>query len=197
VLSPRASWYLADILAETAPPGGGAAGIAWKTGTSYGHRDAWAIGFDGRHVVGVWIGRPDGTPVPGALGADVAAPVLAQVFARLGPAPVPLPSPPETALLVSNAGLPAPLRRFGGETAATAPMIAFPPDGARLKLAGSDLAIKLRDGQPPFTLMLNGRPAVSGLHAHRADIDAPGSGFHDLVVIDAAGRAARARIELQ
>ncbi|STL86028.1 penicillin-binding protein 1C [Escherichia coli] len=37
--------------------------LAWKTGTSYGYRDAWAIGVNARYVIGIWTGRPDGTPV--------------------------------------------------------------------------------------------------------------------------------------
>ena len=75
--------HLSDILSGIAPPNGALRnGLAYKTGTSYGHRDTWAIGFDGKHVAGVWIGRPDGTPVPGAFGAEVAAPVLFEVFQR-------------------------------------------------------------------------------------------------------------------
>lgn len=57
--------------------------VAWKTGTSFGFRDAWAIGVDERHTVGIWIGRPDGTPNPGHFGANVAAPLLVDVFALL------------------------------------------------------------------------------------------------------------------
>lgn len=195
LLSRRAAWYLADILAERALPGGGAAGIAWKTGTSYGHRDTWAIGFDGRHVAGVWIGRPDGTPVPGALGAEAAAPVLRQVFARL--APVPLPPPPASALLGGNAALPAPLRRFVRSAAAGGPVIAFPPDGARLSLEDAALAVKLAGGRPPFTLLANGRPVVRGLRGRRAELFPEGPGFLDLTVIDAAGHAARSRVDLR
>ena len=86
VLDPAAAWYVADILRGTPPPANGAAGrIAYKTGTSYGHRDAWAIGFDGAHVIGVWFGRPDGASVPGALGLEAAAPALFDAFARLSP----------------------------------------------------------------------------------------------------------------
>jgi penicillin-binding protein 1C len=40
--------------------------LAWKTGTSYGFRDAWSVGVGPRYLIGVWIGRPDGTPVPGS-----------------------------------------------------------------------------------------------------------------------------------
>jgi penicillin-binding protein 1C len=55
-------------------------GFAWKTGTSFGFRDAWAVGVSERYTIGVWVGRPDGTPNPGFFGANVAAPLLADVF---------------------------------------------------------------------------------------------------------------------
>ena len=81
VVSAVAAWQVGDILAGLPPPPGAPENrLAYKTGTSYGHRDAWAIGFDGRYVVGVWMGRADGTPVPGAFGADTAAPVLFQAW---------------------------------------------------------------------------------------------------------------------
>lgn len=57
--------------------------IAWKTGTSFGFRDAWAVGVTDRYTVGVWVGRPDGTPNPGHFGANVAAPLLVDVFSTL------------------------------------------------------------------------------------------------------------------
>lgn len=57
--------------------------IAWKTGTSFGFRDAWAVGVTDRYTVGVWVGRPDGTPNPGHFGANVAAPLLVDVFGML------------------------------------------------------------------------------------------------------------------
>ncbi len=86
VLSPVAAWYVDDILAGVPPPVNGSAGrVAYKTGTSYGYRDAWAIGFDGAYVVGVWVGRPDGTPVPGLSGIESAAPILFEAFDRIGP----------------------------------------------------------------------------------------------------------------
>ena len=91
VLEERACWYLASILsgADSGVRGGG--DVAVKTGTSFGYRDAWAIGFDGRHVVGVWAGRPDGAPVPGFTGTTSAVPLLRDAFARIGvSAPLPL-----------------------------------------------------------------------------------------------------------
>jgi len=57
--------------------------IAWKTGTSYGFRDAWAIGVTSRYVVGVWVGNADGEGRPGLVGIKAAAPILFDVFARL------------------------------------------------------------------------------------------------------------------
>ena len=113
MLSPVAAWYVADILADTAPPANGSPGqIAYKTGTSYGYRDAWAVGFDGRHVVGVWIGRPDGTAVPGISGISSAAPVLFEAFNRIGPKRGPLRQPPPG---VAD-------RQLGGAAAAAPPL---------------------------------------------------------------------------
>lgn len=53
--------------------------LAWKTGTSYGYRDAWAIGINPRYTIGVWVGRPDGTPVAGQFGFATAVPIMGQV----------------------------------------------------------------------------------------------------------------------
>ena len=64
------------------------------------------------YVIGVWFGRPDGAPVPGALGLEAAAPALFDAFARLSPETVPLPPPPASALTLTTAQLPAPLQRF-------------------------------------------------------------------------------------
>ena len=71
------------FLADVPPPLNGSAGrIAYKTGTSYGYRDAWAIGFDGKTVIGVWVGRPDNSQIPGITGIRAAAPILFEAFDR-------------------------------------------------------------------------------------------------------------------
>lgn len=57
--------------------------ISWKTGTSFGFRDAWAVGTDGTHVVAVWAGNADGEGRPGLVGVQAAAPVLFDVFRTL------------------------------------------------------------------------------------------------------------------
>jgi penicillin-binding protein 1C len=208
VLSAEAAWQVADILAGVpAPAGAGQRRLAFKTGTSYGHRDSWAIGFDGRHVVGVWLGRPDGGSAPGNLGHDVAAPLLFEAFGRLKAQSAPLPPPPDNVLTVANAALPPPLRRLrlpgtGAMPLDPGPRIAFPPDGAAVDLGlgrglGATLALKVRDGRPPFTWLVNGAPlAVDGL-ARQAGWQADGPGFVAIAVIDAAGRAARTRIQVR
>ncbi len=90
-------------------------------------------------TIGVWVGRPDGAPVPGLVGRASAAPILFDAFARSGFAPTPLPRAPKGAVFAASNKLPPPLQHFGaaaGRTeAAEPPRIMFPPDGARLELA--------------------------------------------------------------
>jgi penicillin-binding protein 1C len=85
MMSAGAAFIVRDILANgglsgEAPSGRGGRGVAWKTGTSFGFRDAWAFGVTNRYTIGVWVGRPDGTPNPGYFGANVAAPLLLNLF---------------------------------------------------------------------------------------------------------------------
>ena len=94
-----AAWQVGNVLLGTPPPENGVRNrIAFKTGTSYGYRDAWSIGFDGRITIGVWVGRPDGAPVPGIVGRTAAAPILFDAFARTGKLPAALPKPPKGTL---------------------------------------------------------------------------------------------------
>ena len=203
VVSEVAAWQVGDILAGLAPPPGAPSNrLAYKTGTSYGHRDAWAIGYDGRHVIGVWMGRADGTPVPGAFGADVAAPVLFQAFNRLKGKLDPQPSAPASTLLVANAELPQPLQRFKSRNAVfeaepDAPAVAFPPDGAEVELLAQGLKVKVAGGTAPFTWLADGVPVVVGLDAREAMLAMPGAGFVTLSVIDAEGRSDRVQVQVR
>ena len=86
LLSPGSAWIVPRILSGQARPDRDPRAelvqrplLAWKTGTSYGFRDAWAIGVGPRYLIGIWIGRPDGTPVPGQFGLASAAPLMLQV----------------------------------------------------------------------------------------------------------------------
>ncbi|SMF47247.1 penicillin-binding protein 1C [Alteromonadaceae bacterium Bs31] len=83
-VSQKAAWLTHTILRGVDRPGSVRAfsslamakKMAWKTGTSYGFRDSWAIGVDRNYTIGVWVGRPDGTPNPGASGRSNAGPLL-------------------------------------------------------------------------------------------------------------------------
>lgn len=211
ILDPRAAWLTASILAGTRDPNGVTGGIsgggfAFKTGTTYGYRDAWAVGFDGRHVVGVWAGRPDGKPVPGLVGIDVAAPILGDVFARIGHV-TPMPPPPPGVSRMRAANLPSHLRHIGraaeersAETGG--PELAYPPDKARIDLRVSEkqresLFLKVRNGALPFTYMINGAPIAQKSYSRRAEWVPDSEGFAEIVVIDANGAAARAKVFLQ
>ncbi len=91
LMSQGAAWVVRDILQDQSRSGVQASfiakpkhrQIAWKTGTSYGYRDAWAVGVNAKHTVGIWVGRPDGTPLPGHYGAITAAPMMFTIFDAL------------------------------------------------------------------------------------------------------------------
>ena len=201
---PVAAWYVTSILSQIAPPQGTQAGrLAWKTGTSYGHRDALAIGYDGSLVAGVWLGRADGTPVPGAFGAELAGPVLFDLFDAAASRSRSLQPPPAHALVVATAQLPRPLRRFHApgeitvapslaQPATAEPLaIVFPPDGAEVAPRTGGIVALLRGGKAPFTWLLDGHPvATSGMQRDLA-LGPLAPGFATLAVIDADGASRR------
>lgn len=209
LLTPQAAWQVADMLAGVVPPEGAAPrGIAYKTGTSYGYRDAWSVGFDGQHVLGVWVGRADGSAIPGLSGYQTAAPILFDAFSRSGLPTTKLPRAPAGAMRTAFADLPVTLKRFRSAhdelkprgVAEPAPQIVYPPDGARVELAsGSNalpLVLKLQGGRAPFRWLANGRP-VEGLSRRRTSQWLPdGAGYSRLTVIDAAGRSASVGVYL-
>ena len=210
LMDQAAAWQVGNVLLGTPPPENGVHNrIAFKTGTSYGYRDAWSVGFDGRITIGVWVGRPDGAPVPGLVGRTAAAPILFDAFARTGKIPAALPKPPKGALIASNAKLPLPLRRFRpvGELVRTgsdqAPHIQFPLNGSRIDVDRSDdgqaapMPVKVAGGVLPLTIMVNGT-SVGEIDSRRQRlVDPPGPGFARLTVIDATGAADTVVIRVQ
>ena len=214
-----AAWYIARILEAAPPPDGFVAPglsrdnrrIAFKTGTSYGYRDAWALGYDARHTVGVWVGRPDGAPSPDRFGRATAAPVLYQVFDLLPDGGKAMPRRPAEVIEASTAGLPPALRRLatgldapGGIARALRPKlaIAFPPDGAMIELtrdgaAYLSLPMVAEGGERPLRWLVNGRIVESPPHRRRADWRPDGEGFVAITVIDAEGRTASAGVLLR
>jgi len=210
LMDPVAAWQVAHVLVGSPPPENGVGGrIAFKTGTSYGYRDAWSVGFDGRLTIGVWVGRPDGAPMPGLIGRVAAAPILFDAFARSGKQPAPLPKAPKGALIATNAKLPLPLRRFrpmgelvrtGGEQALH---IQFPPNGSRIDVDRSNAAeitpmpVRVAGGAVPMTVLVNGR-AVGQIDGRRQRlVGPPGPGFARVTVIDATGAADTVVVRIQ
>jgi penicillin-binding protein 1C len=206
-----AAWQVADVLIDAPPPPNALPGkIAYKTGTSYGYRDAWAVGFDGANTVAVWVGRPDGEPVSDLVGRTAAAPILFDAFARIAAKRTPLPQPPEGVVFAHTSDLPPALQRFRPhrlpEIAAAGPgdaplAVSFPPEGARIDLTGSDsdagLALKAMGGAPPFTWFADGMPIVIGEPRRDTVWESPGLGFARLSVIDSRGSTASVRVRLE
>jgi penicillin-binding protein 1C len=205
-----AAWYLWDVLKGAPPPDNAIGGrLAFKTGTSYGYRDAFAVGYDRRTTIGVWVGRADNGAVPGLVGRQVAAPILFDAFARLGPEREPLPKPPGT-LSGPNAALPPPMRHLRKDVPKTSLAlagqlrIAYPPEGARvdLGLTRSDvdaarLALKVQGGAPPFTWLVNGLP-IGHPDLRRQSVWTPdGAGFARISVMDSRGSSASVSVRLE
>lgn len=205
LFEPVAAWNVADILSGVLPPlGSQQAGIAYKTGTSYGYRDAWSVGFDGRYVIGVWIGRPDNAAIPGISGYATAAPVLFEAFAKSGLSGSALPPAPHGAARIALAELPVSQRRFSLQpnglltTGAREkpPQIVYPPEGAQVELGTAHdgtplpLVLKIQAGRAPFRWLADGKPIADPTRRRTSDWLPEGSGYSTLTVIDAVGRAA-------
>ena len=208
VTDPVSAWYVADILRGAPPPDNALPGrLSFKTGTSFGYRDAWAVGFDARATIAVWVGRPDGASVPGLVGRTVAAPILFDAFGRFGGEPEPLPRPRE-ALIVATSGLPPPLRHIRrdapktlGATLGVPLRIAYPPNGARIDLGLSEglrspLALKALGGAPPLTWMVDGLPVAEGLR-RQSTWSPEGAGFARISVMDAAGASDSVMVRIE
>ncbi len=211
IAEPVAAWYVADILRGAPPPLNAPAGrIAYKTGTSYGFRDAFAVGFDKAYTIAVWIGRPDNAAVPGLVGRQIAAPILFEAFARLGDDYEFL-TAPRNALITTTSLLPPPLRHLRKDApktfaaAAMAPLkIAYPPDGARVDLgltkggdAATALALKAQGGVPPLTWIVNGTPLGEADLRRQSAWTPDGAGFARVSVIDAKGASDSVLVRLE
>jgi len=156
LLSPGSAWIIRRILGNEAQPLPDSAlpqvaPLAWKTGTSYGYRDAWAIGLNARYIIGIWTGRPDGTPVAGQFGFASAVPVLNQVNNML-----------QSSSTVDEGRLP----RDPRPASVSRGVICWP--GGQSLPEGSEncrrrLATWLLDGSQPPTLLLPEQEGIRGI----------------------------------
>lgn len=212
-----AAWYLRDILSGANLPEGWAMGqglskkrmIAFKTGTSYGFRDAWSVGFSNDYTVGVWVGRADGAPSAGRIGRESAAPILLKTFELLPADKRPDPPPPPGTIIASTDQLPQGMRVFTREAAAApkvasipAPTIAFPPNGATVPLPEANakdktIMLKADGGREPLTWLVNGQPLGSFDRFAPALYAPTGEGFAHITVVDAEGRSDSADVRFK
>ena len=172
--------------------------IAFKTGTSYGFRDAWAAGVAGDKAIVVWVGRPDGTPRPGHVGRSAALPILFDIADRAA-AHLGLGTTEAERLFKDQTPAPqSSLVAFDSDEAP--PEILFPPLGA--ELWGGDI-----DGRSSRAFILAGRGAgdltwyVDGAPCPIDDAGRPAwapmqAGFYTISLVDQAGREAKRRIRV-
>lgn len=204
IMSAASARQIMQILAGgPAPPGRmpakltqAAPEIAFKTGTSYGYRDAWSAGISGGYAVVVWTGRADGAPRAGVTGREGALPILFDAFdaiARATPARVSGPTlhaPDDTGRTP-----PAPMAHFDRDN--QPPHILFPPNGAEVWSDDEHRDFILAaEGRGQLTWYADGQPLdrnVAGEPVWR-----PGApGFYTLAVVDRDGRTAKARVRIK
>ena len=216
LVSPSSAYYLTKILLDTPPPPNflspgnrrNAQPVAYKTGTSFGFRDAWAIGYTRDYTIGIWVGRPDGTFSAGRMGRDAAAPILFEAFDLLPVGPSALAAKaPRDVIMAGTLDLPANLQRFRPRAGAMAESanktaaikVAFPVDGALLELAPADqqlpsLILQADGGALPLRWLVNGQPISSLPYRRQAEWDPDGRGAVRVTVVDRNGQSASSAI---
>jgi penicillin-binding protein 1C len=202
LLTADAARKITLMLAGVPPPDGvsvlSSRRIAYKTGTSFGFRDAWAFGSTPGVTIGVWLGRPDGTPRPGAFARATAAPLLFRLFDLLpdepGWPPAAAPDDPATrAPELRHLRLPE-----DHLVTADPPRIVFPPAGAVLEAQqGQPLDLQAAGGTPPYRWIVNGVPLPPPPLGSPPSWQPDGAGFARLTLTDAADNAVQEEIRLQ
>jgi len=193
-----------DILANGPSPAGriptelaqNAPRIAFKTGTSYGFRDAWSLGVANGYAIGVWVGRPDGAPRPGIAGRDAALPILFEAFDLLGAPPVAQPAGDQLAQA------PAPALAHLDPQGGDALSILFPAPNTEVLVLdygpnGRGLSLSARGGARPYTWYAAGQPVSVEPTSGRAIWRPSAPGFYDVSVVDAAGASAHVRVRIR
>jgi penicillin-binding protein 1C len=203
IMSAQSARQIVDILGSAPAPAGRmpalltqeAPVIAFKTGTSYGFRDAWAAGTGGGQAVVVWIGRADSSPRPGVTGRDGALPVLFDVYDAITRiTPRRSSGPPLREEIAGSHTPPSALARFERQNAP--PQILFPPDGAEVWKDGEHTSFVLAaEGRGKLAWYVDGK-ALSRNVAGDAVWRPEDAGFYELFVVDDAGRAAKSRVRI-
>ncbi|MFT3998295.1 MAG: penicillin-binding protein 1C [Asticcacaulis sp.] len=204
LMSADAASRVIAILRETPPPAGRlpahlmktASRPAYKTGTSYGFRDALAVGVAGGYAVLVWTGRPDGGARADQTGREAAAPLLFDTFDQIN-------APSQAPQALSPAAAPEALKAL--KPAVRGPSILFPPDQATVYVEGQVTAGKLTAlrglkpsarGKGPLNWYINGQPLVPDTDG-RLEWRPEAEGFYEVSVVDAEGITSRSRVRVR
>lgn len=199
LVRPEAAGQVLDILREAPAPKGrapsaltrGGPSMAFKTGTSYGFRDAVAVGVVGGYAILVWTGRADGGARGGLTGRDAALPLLFDVADAIGTqTSAPRPIAPKS----------APLALQKLQAADAGPRLIFPPDGAAVQvdaLGPKARGLVLAAEGEGLTWYVEGRPLDPDPVSGRAIWKPAAPGFYKLSVVDAQGRRAQARVRIK
>jgi penicillin-binding protein 1C len=187
-----------DILREGPPPKGRAPNaltrtepMAFKTGTSYGFRDAVAVGVAGGYVIAVWTGRADGGARPDMTGRDAALPVLFDVADQVGGAV-------HSAPPINPSAAPSALRTL--EHASVGPRLIFPPDGATVvadSFGPTARGFILAAGGNGLSWYVDGAPVTTDPVSGKPLWRPTGPGFYRVSVVDADGRTATAHVRVK
>lgn len=183
--APTPSGRVPAWLAQNAPP------IAYKTGTSYGFRDAWAAGYTDDWTVIVWVGRPDGAPRTGETGRLAAAPLLFDIFAQL-------PFKGQSEPYLKDERAPDGLSHVADATS-QGPQILFPPDGAEIlassfgdEARGFSLSARAEQGKPNF--YIDGQPLKR--ENGKAIWYPQTTGFYKVSAVDVMGRESVSHVQV-
>jgi len=197
LMRPASAQEILDILRDGPPPKGRApnaltriAPMAFKTGTSYGFRDAVAVGVVGGYVIAVWTGRADGGARPDLTGRDAALPLLFDVADQVGAAArAPPPIAPKSA--------PPALRSL--DRPGAGPRLIFPPDGATVVADGFGAAGRgfvLAAGGKGLAWYVDGAPVPADPVSGKPIWRPPGPGFYRVSVVDADGKSVESRVRV-
>ncbi|WP_306253337.1 penicillin-binding protein 1C [Parvularcula sp. IMCC14364] len=178
--------------------------IAFKTGTSYGYRDAWAAGYTDDYTVIVWAGHPNGTPRPGVTGRQASLPLMFEIFDHL-PALV---RPDIYAGAVEEGAfedgafdIGGGLTRLSPRKRELPPEIVFPEDGVTVFYSDNQAArgfvLAARGGAGAYAWYVDGKPVAHDPLGGRTIWRPAQAGFYDVTVVDRAGRRATSSVRVQ
>jgi len=202
ILSPLATWYIDDILKQMPQTQhNGSEAIRYKTGTSYGYRDAWSIGYNSHYTIGVWVGRVDGGFTHKQTGSQMAAPLLKQLFSIL-------PTKEDrithfinkNEILNSLMQLPLHMRFLENNqqnSQLDSPFIIYPLDASKIEILSLDttktgiLTLKAGGGEPPYFWLVNGKYVSSTSNKGQCRIKA---GKQKITLIDSRGKQSHSQI---